>query len=100
MNEQTMIWFLRKSNRYALSREAVTLWMDFYAYLQHQSRACYPKVAFVQLRDICDLEADVLWRACHELKQAAMLEVCLENGQLFCRLIGERLYKAPHATAG
>lgn len=42
MNEQTMIWFLKKSAQHQLSREAVMLWMDFYAYLQNLSRAQYP----------------------------------------------------------
>lgn len=100
MNEQTMIWFLKKSVRHQLSREAMVLWMDFYAYLQNQNRACYPKIAFSQLKQICDLEQDMLWDACNELEQVEMLKISLEKDCLYCRLVAGRLYKTPDTTAG
>lgn len=100
MNEQTMIWFLQKSTRHQLSKEAMVLWMDFYAYLQNQNRACYPQIAFAQLKQICDLEQDMLWIACCELEQADMLKLTLEENCLYCRLVAGRLYKTPDTTAG
>ncbi len=100
MNEQTMIWFLQKSARYQLSRQAVTLWMDFYAYLQNQNRACYPQIPFQELAALCDLEQSQLWAACKELAEAAMLSLQVQEGQLVCRLIAGRLYRTPRVTAG
>lgn len=82
MNEQTMIWFLQKSARYQLSRQAVMLWMDFYAYLQNQNRACYPQISF------------------QELAEAAMLSLQVQEGRLVCRLVAGRLYCTPRVTAG
>ena len=46
MNEKTMIWFLQKTKKYELSSDAMSLWMDFYTYLQNQSRACNPQIPF------------------------------------------------------
>ena len=100
MNEQTMIWFLKKSAQHQLSREAVMLWMDFYAYLQNLSRARYPRIGFVELRSICDLEQEQFLAACRELEAAAMLKMELKQGRLYCQLVAGRLYKTPHTTAG
>lgn len=100
MNEQTMIWFLQKSARFQLSKQAIMLWMDFYAYLQNQSRACYPQISFQQLADICDLEQEQLWAACRELSEAVMLKLHVQEGKLFCQLIAGRLYRTPNVTAG
>ena len=100
MNEQTMIWFLQKSIRHELSRNAMILWMDLYAYLQHLCRACCPQVRFTELRTICDLEQEDLLAACQELENAAMLVLQFQQEHLYCRLVAERLYKAPDTTAG
>lgn len=100
MNEQAMIWFLQKSARHQLSRPAITLWMDFYAYLQNQNRACYPQIAFTELGEICDLEPEQLWAACKELSEAMMLKLQVREGTLFCRLVAGRLYRTPDVTAG
>ncbi len=100
MNEQTMIWFLQKTTRYALSKEAESLWMDFYTYLQNKSRACNPQIPFVLLEQICDLEGEALRLACQELHDADMLQFLFENGTLLCRLTAGRLYRTPAMTAG
>lgn len=100
MNEQTMIWFLQKSVRHELSREAITLWMDFYTYLQNLNRACCPQIRFTELHGICELEQEALLTACRELEAAAMLTMTLQQGVLYCRLVAGRLYKAPDTTAG
>ena len=100
MNEQTMIWFLQKTHRYPLSREAVSLWMDFYAYLQHLNRACNPQIPFFLLQSISDLDGDALQTACQELHDAGMLQLQFTDGQLICRLIAGRLCRTLEPTAG
>ena len=100
MNEQTMIWFLQKTTRYQLSREAVMLWMDCYAYLQNQNRACTPQIRFSQLYEICDLEREAMGSACRELVEAGMLRFSVIDAGVFCQLVAERLYRTPDTTAG
>ena len=100
MNEQTMIWFLQKSIRYQLSRQAVMLWMDCYVYLQNQNRACNPQIRFSQLESICDLERAELGAACQELVDAGMLRFAANEDGVFCQLVAKRLYHAPDTTAG
>ena len=80
MNEQTMIWFLQKTSKYALSKEAEGLWMDFYSYLQNQSRACNPQIPFSVLQQVCDLKEEELQMACQELKDADMCDVVGVSG--------------------
>ena len=60
MNEQTMIWFLQKTARHELSREATSVWMDFYSHLQNQNRACNPRIPFAMLQEVCDIGGDAL----------------------------------------
>lgn len=100
MNEQTMIWFLKKTVRFQLSKQAVMLWMDCYAYLQNQNRACTPQICFSQLREICDLEGEVLGAACLELAKAGMLRFTEKETGVYCQLVAERLYITPDTTAG
>ena len=99
MNEQTMIWFLQKTARYELSREATSVWLDFYSYLQNQNRACNPQIPFAILQELCDVENDVLQQACQELKEAGMLRFIFENGTIFCRLTAGKLYRSPEVRA-
>lgn len=99
MNEQTMIWFLQKTARYELSREATSVWMDFYSHLQNQNRACNPQIPFAMLQEVCDVGKDVLYQACQELKEAGMLRFVFEQGTIFCRLTAEKLYRTPDRRA-
>ena len=99
MNEQTMIWFLQKTARYELSREATSVWMDFYSHLQNQNRACNPQIPFAVLQEVCDMEGDALRMACEELKEAGMLRFVFEQGRILCRLTAGRLYRAPGVRA-
>ena len=100
MNEQTMIWFLQKTTRHALSKEAMSLWMDFYTYLQNQSRACNPQIPFTLLQQVCELDGEDLQLACQELKDADMLQFLFESGQVLCRLTAGKLYRTPEKSAG
>ena len=99
MNEKTMIWFLQKTKKYELSSDAMSLWMDFYTYLQNQSRACNPQIPFSLLQQICDLERETLRTACEELQYAGMLQFLYEKGQVICRLTAGKLYCPPRMTA-
>ena|GEM_PF-1580443 len=94
MNEQTMIWFLQKTSKYALSKEAEGLWMDFYSYLQNQSRACNPQIPFSVLQQVCDLKEEELQMACQELKDADMLRFVFDGETILCRLTAGKLYRS------
>ena len=94
MNEQTMIWFLQKTARHELSREATSVWMDFYSHLQNQNRACNPQIPFAMLQEVCDIGGEALRMACEELKEAGMLRFVFEDGRILCRLTAGRLYSA------
>lgn len=100
MNEQTMIWFLQKAQKHRLSKEAMVLWMDLYAYLQNQNRACCPRIKIQQLSSVCEMEQELLKNGLQELECAKMLKVQYKQGAIYCMLIAEPLSKALHRTAG
>ena len=88
MTERTLLWFWNKAEQYQLSCEAISLWLDFYSYLQ-QNEEKGGQLSFEQLWSFSNLERALFWQVCMELTRADMMEFVMAEDVLLCRMCSD-----------
>ncbi len=99
MTARMLVWFWRKAEQYQLSCEAMSLWLDFYSYLQEQEQngtiqndriKCtvvqHNGMDFEQLLSFSELDRAMFWQLCMELTRAGMMEFVVEDSVLRCSM--------------
>ncbi len=99
MTARMLVWFWRKAEQYQLSCEAMSLWLDFYSYLQEQEQSgmvqndrvmCngiqYDGMDFEQLLSFSELDRAIFWQLCMELNRAGMMEFVMADSVLQCMM--------------